>query len=277
MRNIGKRFGYHVVPRHFYSPLPDLDELPDDVYDRVFSMGGVAFGEAAQLELLEGELRDYVAEFPEHGPPGYDFENGGYESIESELLYAIIRRFKPRRVLEVGTGFSTLITSAAGKVNAAEGSPLHFISVDPDPTGNTSKVLDPSVEMEQRPVRIQDVPPEDFEALESGDIFFIDGTHQVRLDSDVNFVVLEVLPRLKPGVIVHAHDIYLPYEYPRYFVERFYWTEQYLLHAFLACNPSFEVMLASHFLTRAHPGRVASIFPSFDRHRLPSAFWLRRR
>src|SRR5215210_7484223 len=253
-RRVGEKLGFHVVPRHFYSPIPDLEEIPEDIFDRRTGMAGIEMAGERQLQLIES-LRSYVAEFPHHGPPNYDVENGGYESVEAELLYAIIRHHKPRRVLEVGTGYSTLVTAAAAKMNAEAGSPLRLISVDPNPYQNTSEVCDGGIGLEQRPIPVQDVPMEEFRALEAG---------------DVNFVVLEVLPQLQPGVFVHFHDIYLPYEYPRYFVERFFWTEQYLLQAFLACNPSFGVVLAAHYLAQCHAERLASVFPSFNPKRTPS-------
>src|SRR4029079_12969350 len=124
--------------------------------------------------------------------------------------------------------------------NAADGSPLTLEVFDPFP-GVVSEGL-PGLSRLER-IGAQQVPLETFESLESGDVLFVDTTHTVKVGSDVNFIVLEVLPRLREGVHVHLHDIFLPYEYPRKWLEDYglYWTEQYLVHAFLVYNSAFEV------------------------------------
>lgn len=275
-RRAGARLGFHVLPEHYYSPVPNVDALPADVFDRITEMPGVVVDAEHQVEFLETGLARYVAEFPQHGPADYDFENGGYESVDAEVLYAMIRHQRPRRVVEVGTGYSTLVTAAAAHMNAAEDSPVRFTSIDPHPTENTGELPGEGLEVDQWPMRIQDVPLHEFEQLEAGDIFFVDGTHTVVIGGDVTFVMLEVLPRLRPGVLVHFHDIYLPYEYPRFFIERFAWNEQYLLQAFLACNQSYEVVIGNHHVARAYADRVAAVVPSFRPPRYPSAYWMRR-
>ncbi|GAC1655240.1 MAG: class I SAM-dependent methyltransferase [Gemmatimonadaceae bacterium] len=273
---LGQTLGFHVLPRHFYSPIPDLDQMPDEFFGRRCHLPGINIDLDGQLALLASSLSPFVAEFPERGPDNFVMRNGGYENVDAEILYAMVRHTKPRRLVEIGTGFSTLVSAAGAKVNASEGAPLKFVSIDPNPSVNTRKTLDASLDVEQRPVAVQDVPIDEFVALDAGDILFVDGTHVVRSGGDVNFVVLEILPRLRPGVLVHFHDIYLPYEYPRYFVERFYWTEQYLLQAFLALNPLFKIHFATHYLARMEPGLLARTVPSFDPKAFPSGFWLRR-
>jgi hypothetical protein len=123
------------------------------------------------------------------------------------------------------------------------------------------------------------VPLEQFMSLEADDILFVDTSHTVKLGSEVNFVVLEVLPRLRSGVLVHFHDIFLPYEYPRaWFARGTYLAEQYLLHAFLIGNKMYEVVLAAHALARRHRQELEQIVPSVAAVRYgPAAFWLRRR
>ena len=126
-------------------------------------------------------------------------------------------------------------------------------------------------------MRAQDVPLDVFTALESGDVLFVDTTHTVKLDSDVNRIVLDVLPALAPGVLVHVHDIFLPYEYPRRWLEEsgFFWAEQYLLQAFLADNPRFEVLAATFALCRDRPEAMARLAPTWQPGAEASAFWLR--
>ena len=130
--------------------------------------------------------------------------------------------------------------------------------------------------------RVQDVPIETFEALEAGDILFIDSSHVIRSGNDVHFEFLEVLPRLRSGVLVHVHDISLPKPYPKvYFDNHLYWNEQYLLQAFLAFNDRFEVIWPGNYMMLKYPERVLETFPEMRIMREhypqsePSAFWMR--
>jgi hypothetical protein len=117
-----------------------------------------------------------------------------------------------------------------------------------------------------------------FDALRADDVLFVDSTHTVKLGSDVNFVILEVLPRLHAGVLVHFHDIFLPWEYPRsWFTEmQYFWAEQYLLQAFLAFNAEFEVMIPGQAVAREYPERLCRVIPSFAEGASPGSMWLRR-
>ena len=126
---------------------------------------------------------------------------------------------------------------------------------DPFPTA-VDETLPGSAELVR--VKAQDVPEEVFTELRAGDVLFVDTTHTVKIASDVNHIVLRVLPLLEKGVIVHVHDIFLPYEYPRFFFADYalYWAEQYLLQAFLAFNSSFEVLCAVHALGRERAERM---------------------
>ena len=118
-----------------------------------------------------------------------------------------------------------------------------------------------------------------FASLQAGDVLFVDTTHTVKLDSDVNRIVLDVLPSLAPGVIVHVHDIFLPYEYPREWPEKsgFHWAEQYLLQAFLSGNPDWEVLAATYALCRERTQAMARLTPTWRDGATASAFWMRRR
>ena len=117
-----------------------------------------------------------------------------------------------------------------------------------------------------------------FSQLDSGDILFIDSSHTVKIGGDVNYLFLEVLPRLKPGVIVHVHDIFFPFEYRRHWVldEFRFWTEQYLLQAFLTFNSEFEVLMANYYLSRYHKEHLRAAFPDLPRW-IGGSFWMRRK
>jgi hypothetical protein len=180
-------------------------------------------------------------------------------------------------MLEVGAGFSTLVTAAACETNARAGAPVRFVTVDPYPAAFLTSGVPGLSEL--RAESVTEVPAQEFAALDSGDILFLDTTHTVKLGGDVTHLVLDVLPRIAPGVIVHFHDIFLPWHYPRRWFEEdaYYWAEQYLLQAFLCFNDEFEVLLACHLLARDRPAELARVVPSFVPGTSPAALWLRRR
>lgn len=274
---------FDIVKRDFYSPIPALDLLPTDIFERRSGLGGVELDTSKAMALVESELAEPIAEFgfPARGPlpPGEFFlENGNYEAVDAELLYAMVRRVKPRRIIELGSGYTSLLIGAACRRNAGEGATAEHLAYDPHP--RPAIVGDgPPGPTKLVPQSASDVPVETFAELEAGDILFVDTTHTVKLGSDVNFVVLDVLPVLKPGVIVHFHDIFLPLEYPREWFERmgYYWSEQYLLQAFLAFNTAYEVLLPASALADELPDRLAAAVPSFAPGRRPGALWLQRR
>jgi predicted O-methyltransferase YrrM len=274
---------FDIVPRNYYSPVPNLELLPDDIFERRAGLGGIDLRVDAAIELIESELAPFVAELevPQAGPvpPGEFFlENENYESVDAETLYALLRARKPKRVVELGSGFSTLLIGEAVRRNVADGVETEHLAYDPYPRAQIlGEQVPPPTRFES--LGATEVPLEAFAQLEAGDVLFVDTTHTVKLGSDVNYIVLEVLPTLTPGVLVHFHDIFLPWEYPRPWFEsmEYYWAEQYLLQAFLAFNDAFEVVLPASAVAREHPERLAAAIPSFQAGKRPGAFWLSRR
>jgi hypothetical protein len=190
----------------------------------------------------------------------------------------MIRARKPQRVVELGSGYTTLLIAAACRRNGEEGRQTEHLAYDPYPRPHILGAA-PLSPTRLEPISATDVPLRVFSELRAGDILFVDTTHTVKLGSDVNHVVLDVLPVLAPGVIVHFHDVFLPWEYPRaWFQEmRYYWAEQYLLQAFLAYNDAFEVLVPAQAIAREHPDRLARAIPSFAAGASPAALWLARR
>jgi hypothetical protein len=277
---IGMSRNWQLVRRDYYSPVPDLDALPADVWERRTAMRGIAFDTAAQMDFAERELARYVPELdaPRADPQTgrFFFENRHYEYGDAELAYAMVRRFRPARVIELGSGFSTLVLAEACDANEREGRPCDLDVNDPYPRGVIRGPVPGLKAVLERPA--QEVPISEFEALERDDILFVDTTHVVKLGGDVNYLVLEVLPSLRPGVIVHFHDIWLPDEYHRALTEilGMHWTEQYLLQALLAGNRDFEVMFATHAVSTEHGRRFRELVPRYTGANYPSSFWLRR-
>lgn len=286
LRAGASRVGLQVVLKTFYSPIPELRELPADIFDRRSALPGLRWDTDEQLDFLAGQV-ETMAEFrPPPSAPGpggtggdYAIDNPSYGLIDATVLYGVIRALKPARVVELGSGQSTLVVSQAARANAADGSPAIVEAYDPYP-GVVSDGLAGLTRLHR--VDVQEVGFDVFESLKAGDVLIVDTTHTVKLGGDANHIVLEILPRLAAGVVVQVHDIFLPYEYPRRFPEKFglYWGEQYLLHAFLAMNPHYEVLCAVSALCRDRRPELAAlvspgVIETAETHP-PGAFWIRR-
>lgn len=284
-RRLLDRAGYDLVRRSFDSPLPDVGELPAGLWDGPSALPGVDLRVDDAVALLAGPLAPYLAQFrpplerPAE-PGGFWLRNGAYQSVDAEVLYAMVRRLRPRRVHEFGSGASSHVIAAAARANAADdpaAAPLDHVIVDPFPFATDGFGPVPGATI--RAVRAEDTDPADVDALAANDILFVDTSHTVRTGGDVTHLLLDVIPRVAAGVHVHLHDVFLPYEYPRDWVvdRRHAWAEQYLLQAFLAFNDRFEVVLPTYAVARAAPGLLATLIASFDPATVrPGAFWFRR-
>jgi hypothetical protein len=286
LRAIGRAaapLGQRLVSAGTYGPAPDLPApgAPDSEWLLQSSMVGLAWNLERQLGFVESELAGYIGELSGHaqlrGAPGaLEYAYTWYERAEAQLLYAIVRWAKPKQLIELGTGFSTLVSAAACVVNTDDGHPCTFVSVDPGPQLHVPDTVAGLSRIERR--RAQQLPLERFSSLDRGDVLFVDTTHTVKRGSEVVHLVLEVLPRLRPGVIVHFHDIFLPFDYPRRWYEQgLFLNEQWMVQAYLADNPSFEVLVAAFALKELAGDRFANSIPAVREAQIgPSAFWLRR-
>ena len=274
LRRVASALGLQVVLKTFYSPIPALDEIPPETFERESPLAGIDFDLDAQLRWVGDELAAPMNEFrPGSGAGRYAAGTASYPQLDATVLFGMIRRLRPRRVIELGSGASTLVLAEAARANARDGAPLQLDVFDPFP--GVPEDL-PGLGSLNR-TRAQDVPLEVLRELGDGDVLFVDTTHTVKLGSDVNFIVLDVLPTLAPGVVVHFHDIFLPHEYPRRWLEDYalYWSEQYLVQAFLAQNDRWEILCAVSALARRRGDELAAVLPpGTPRH--GAAFWLRR-
>jgi hypothetical protein len=263
------RLGLQVVLKSFYSPIPDLAALPDSTWERRSELAGIHFDLSEQLAFLE-RYRPFLAELAQ------PTANPSYPVVDAAVLHAIVRGTRPRRIVELGSGHSTLVAAEACLANEREGTPVDYRAYDPFPGVVRPRLPGLS---ELVPVRAEELPLALFEELAEGDILLVDTTHTVKTGGDVNHIVLDVLPRLRARVLVHFHDIFLPWEYPRAWFEQFhyYWAEQYLLQAFLAFNEAYEVLLPAQALARELPDRLGAVVPSFAPGRRPGSMWLIRR
>jgi len=276
--------GVHILPVNFDMPVPDTGQLDPRLWDRRSALPGIDMDETGQLALLDRFVTSYRAEYeqfprlPTGEPHRYHVDNGGFESVDGEVLYCMVRERRPRRVFEIGSGNSTKVTADAVCRNQADGAPAcQLVAFEPHPGEVLVQGLPGLTQLV--PSCAQDIPLSRFDELEEDDILFIDSSHVLRVGSDVQYLFLEVLPRLRPGVLVHVHDIFLPAEYPREWImeKHWFWNEQYLLQAFLSGNTSFQVLWASSYLHLRHPERLAAAFASYDpATRWPGSFWIRK-
>jgi hypothetical protein len=265
---LGQRFGVDVLPRHFYSEIPDIRALKNSRrWQRPYSLVGVA---GTDIEQQLGWLREICPPDIASTLPTLNLQqeagraNGviGYGPVESDLLYSFVRTRAPRRIIQVGAGASTWVALRAAQDSGRD---IEITCVDPFPT-DFLKRLGADGAIKLRDVSVQEVPPSELADLGPGDVLFIDSTHTVSPGSDVNYVILEVLPRLPAGVFVHFHDVTMPYDYTPEVLssDLFFWSESVLLHAYLADNPRFEIRLACAMLHDAAQERVQEIVPTYS-------------
>ena len=237
---------------------------------------GLRVDDQAALQFLSETCAPYRSEYRTFAPSPngdesqYFLENGWFESVDAEILYSLLRRFQPANIVEVGSGFSTRVMRRAineGKLAT------RITSIDPHPNTSVAPYADECIKS----------PVEDIEAerivdiLNAGDILFIDSSHTVKTGGDVPYLFLEILPRLKPGVLIHIHDIFLPYDYPEKWVfEDWGWTEQYLVHAFLSFNQAFDILWLGSYMWEHHAPEISALIPNASPLARPSSLWLKR-
>jgi hypothetical protein len=259
---VWERHGFHVTPLHFYQPIPDTRSLPETLWERPSDLVGIDMNDAMQLDLLRNhfpKFRHEYDQFPTEatGTAGrFHFNNGLFDGTDALVAYRIIRHFQPRLIIEVGSGFSSLVAAEA----IAKNDNSALICIEPFPLDFLRQGFAGLHSLIEQ--KVEDIGLEFFSHLESGDILFIDSSHTVKIGGDVNYLFLEVLPRLKPGVIVHVHDIFLPFDYRRDWVmdEFRFWTEQYLLQAFLSFNSECEVLMANSYLAHRYMKELKATF-----------------
>jgi hypothetical protein len=241
----------------YYSPLPVVSALKrnEQRWARPSEMIGVRYDLDAMRQLLIELRTRYGGEYCQLPPYDEVKKIGygpGYTTIDAMVLYFMLRKIKPRRYIEIGSGLSTWYSFVAGEQNAREGSPLQIKCIDPFP----SKKLCTAPGIEVVAKEVQDVGLEVFGDLHAGDVLFIDSTHVVRIDGDVPYLYLEVLPRLRKGVVIHIHDIHFPFNTPYppgcYVLGGWkwpvFWTEAMLLQALLSSTDAFQIRMSAPLL-----------------------------
>jgi len=271
-----------VPPGHFYSPIPSLDEVRRDeatiFADFPSEIAGINLCEPDQLLLLR-EFMKYYDKLPfrpeKISALRYFFENPAYRYSDAIFLYSMIRHLKPKRIIEVGSGYSSCVILDTNELFFDGSIACRFIDPYPNLLFSLIKEEDKR-HITVIPSRLQDVELKEFEALEENDILSIDSTHVSKINSDVNRIFFEILPRLPAGVYIHFHDIFYPFEYPKEWIyEGRGWNEAYMLRVFLQYNGTFRIVFMNTFLERFHEELFQNKMPLCLRDP-GGSIWIRR-
>ncbi len=247
-------------PGHFYSPIVSVDELRSrekEIWKETAteSIEGVDFNTTAQLEWL-ARLEEFYGEMPftDEAKDGlrYYFKNNYYSYTDGIVLYGMMRCIKPKRIIEIGSGYSSAVMLDTNHLFFNDSIDLSFVEPYPDRLNSllTSEDHNRSKLYQQN---VQTIPIDVFEELEEGDFLFVDSSHVAKTGSDVNHLIFEILPKLASGVVVHFHDVFYPFEYPKKWVfQGRNWNEDYFLRAFLMYNNEFEILVFSDYLHKFH-------------------------
>jgi len=268
-------------PGHFYSPHPDLHEVEAraaELFGTVpAAVPGVELNDEGQLALV-AEFARYYGDLPwadEARPPlRYYYGNHFFCHGDAIALSSLLRHVRPRRVVEVGSGFSTAVMLDTWE---QFGAPAHLTCIEPYPDRLRSLLRpDEGERCVVREQKLQDVEPALFATLAAGDVLFADCSHVSKVGSDVNRLVFEILPSLAVGVWVHFHDIFYPFEYPRsWFHEGRAWNEAYLLRAFLQYNHAFQIRFFGSYLHARHAAAITHHLPLTARNP-GGSLWLQK-
>lgn len=276
-RAVFLRQGIYPVRDHYYEPQIKYSAQFDAKKIRNLH---IDLREQAQLSMLQ-QLR-YVEELrslPQHKSqaqqrPGYYLQNGSFAAGDADLYYLMIRNLKPKKIIEIGSGFTTLLSLEAIRRNKAEGHDTKLICIEP----YEFQWLEQFEEVEFKKEKVENIDPSFFSQLEAGDFLFIDSSHVIRPENDVLFEYLEILPILAKDVIIHIHDIFTPRHYRKEWLvdEIRLWNEQYLLEAFLYFNESFEILFTLNHLKNSYFPQTQAVLTNLTADAEPGSFWLKK-
>lgn len=274
---LASRVGYHVYPEVFYNPFPNPAEVDEEKLKAKRDLPGIDLQVPESLKLLRtmSQFSSEIAEFHRNRTGNLKYWDTTYSMCDSSTLYAMLRQLKPKRYIEVGCGYSSRTSIAALERNQKEGHHCEITFIEPFASAHFKELKLPG---EFIPKKIQEVPLARFQQLEAGDVLFIDTSHIIKVQNDVEYELIHVLPSLKPGVVVHIHDIFTPYDYPAEWLigkgpNRGANNEQYALECLLSGGNRWEIILPVYLLWREHPDALRELYYSEQR---PAAMWLRK-
>lgn len=280
------KHGFLPVKVHYYQPIPNLAELEKrDIWNKVSEMKGIKFEPKKNIEFVKKIAEKYAEECnwpeePTSDPMQFYLRNNNFSYGCAAPLHCMIREYKPKQIIEVGSGNSSKVIAAALHLNLLENCNAKYTIIDPYSRVDQLKFPENTTILRQP---VETINLAIFETLGENDILFIDSSHVCKIGSDVNFEILEILPLLKKGVIIHFHDIELPYEYPKTYSTnpkfRVFWTESYLLQAFLIMNIDFQTIIPMAYLQKAYLEDLKMAFPHSSKTNwgwVSGSFWIKR-
>ncbi|OGW47559.1 MAG: hypothetical protein A2Y66_03150 [Nitrospirae bacterium RBG_13_41_22] len=257
----------HITPVDYYSPIPSTLGLDPKIFEKIYDDTGLDWNVSGQMDYLTSIFIKYSGEYT-------PTPNIGLSLVDSFILYAMIRETKPKVMIEVGSGESTKITLLAIEMNEREGTECQFYAVDPYPPIFLRQISKRNFKLVDK--KLEEV---DIDLLITADLFFIDSSHVSKIGSDVNYEILEIVPKLKRGAIIHWHDIMIPKNYWEDWIYKgtMFWNESYILHAFLLFNDTFKIIWGSRYMQLNHSDEMKQHFCYFqpEKHRCTS-FWVQR-
>jgi predicted O-methyltransferase YrrM len=267
---------------HFYSPLPDIQWVRLHAHLLYKEEECLSSEIDIRQEFQKNLFTDLSRFFPEFDFPGekkdgfrYYYKNGMFGLGSGASLYAMIRHFIPKQIIEIGSGFTSALMLDTNQKCMNDQIKMTFIEPYPQ------RLLELLTPQDRTTCRIykkpaQEIPLDCFGELKENDFLFIDSSHVSKIGSDVNYIFFRILPSLQPGVLIHFHDIYWPFEYPLSWIEMGRaWNEVYLLRAFLQYNNHFEILLSNNYIERKLPQLLAPYAQKIPG--LGSSFWLRKK
>lgn len=267
-----EKIGLHLLPVHFYSPVPDTQNLKKTInrWHKKYNLNDIDINIKKQTELVN-KLSQFSNDF--NKLPLYKTilarkYGEGFNQYDCATLYKMIRYLKPTNIIEIGAGTSTYYIYNGMKKNKHG----EIKSIEPYPTKNLKHYTkEKNIKLIQS--QIQEINVNYFKKLKTNDILFIDSSHTVKIDSDVNYLILEILPQLNSGVIIHIHDIPFPFmtlEPNKWiFNKHLFWTEPVAIKAFLSGNKDYEIMLCSSYIYYQNNKK--------QNNNAPSSLWLRKK
>lgn len=261
--------GFHLIPDHFYYPIPNLAGLKHKDWNQKYPTSGIDMNEPFQIELARRSSK-YHSEYIKLQNPGPAPDGDG------AVYYSLIRELEPNQIIEVGAGNSTNTALQALRKNEND---CKITAVEPFPDDYLEKLEAENSNLTIRETKAEALDPQWYCRLDEGDILFIDSSHVIKVGNDVLHLFLRVIPQLATGVHVHIHDVKLPYEYSRERVikKHRFWHERYLLHCFLLFNDNFEVIWGSKFMAEENREELIAHLPGYGvDDGCGGSFWMKR-
>jgi hypothetical protein len=278
-------YNYGWPKGHFYSPIHNLDDLKP--YKKVQAKSKEKFAKTIpgfsdqkivkELDSIKAYFKEFDYPMHDDGSSRFYTQNVSYPTLDAAVLYSMLRKHQPKRVIEIGSGFTSGLMMGVNEQYFDNKMSLTFIEPYPDLLYRRMRKGD-KTRYNVIPNGVQDVTLSTFKQLKKDDILFIDSTHVSKFNSDVNYEIFDILPELNKGVIIHFHDVFDGFEYPlKWLKDGWAWNEDYMLRAFLMNNSEYEILLMNDYLAHRHPQVLKNAYPKQDKNILNGgSLWLRK-